>query len=140
MTASGIDRRSACDLQSYFAAIGTVVKSRLSLLSRRLLRDTFAPPNAATGRGCNRSLSSESCDAEGQTQQCARAPAADAFGKILERQSNVRHDFETETSMILALHPELVDPDRAAEAIGPTAPEVVSVVACILFRQNKNGS
>jgi creatinine amidohydrolase len=42
--------------------------------------------------------------------------AADALGKILERQDNVRHACEAETSMVLALRPELVDSSRFEEA------------------------
>ena len=53
--------------------------------------------------------------------------AADAFGKILEAQPNVRHACEAETSMMLALRPELVDMSLAADAVGPTAPEVAQL-------------
>jgi creatinine amidohydrolase len=42
--------------------------------------------------------------------------AALEFAAILERQSGVRHACEAETSMVLALRPELVDPARFAEA------------------------
>jgi creatinine amidohydrolase len=42
--------------------------------------------------------------------------AAEGFRAILERQSGVRHACEAETSMALALRPELVDPGRFAEA------------------------
>ena len=42
--------------------------------------------------------------------------AALEFAAILERQSGVRHACEAETSMVLALRPELVDPTRFAEA------------------------
>jgi creatinine amidohydrolase len=42
--------------------------------------------------------------------------AAHALGKILERQDNVRHACEAETSMVLALRPELVDSSRFEEA------------------------
>jgi creatinine amidohydrolase len=42
--------------------------------------------------------------------------AAEPFRAILERQSGVRHACEAETSMVLALRPELVDADRFAEA------------------------
>ena len=42
--------------------------------------------------------------------------AAEALGKILERQDNVRHACEAETSMVLALRPELVDSSRFEEA------------------------
>jgi creatinine amidohydrolase len=54
--------------------------------------------------------------------------AAEAFGRILERQKNVRHACEAETSMLLALVPELVDMDRAQEAVGPTSPELGEVL------------
>lgn len=53
--------------------------------------------------------------------------AAEAFKAILEKQSNVRHACEAETSMMLALHPELVDMGSAAEAVGPTAPEIQQI-------------
>jgi creatinine amidohydrolase len=42
--------------------------------------------------------------------------AAERFRAILERQSGVRHACEAETSMILALRPDLVDQGRFAEA------------------------
>jgi len=42
--------------------------------------------------------------------------AAAPFAAILERQSGVRHACEAETSMVLALRPELVDQSRFAEA------------------------
>lgn len=51
-----------------------------------------------------------------------------AFASILERQKTVRHACEAETSMLLALAPELVDMARAAEAIGPTGRELADVV------------
>ena len=54
--------------------------------------------------------------------------AADAFGRILERQKNVRHACEAETSMLLAVAPELVDMTKAAAAVGPTSQELVEVV------------
>jgi len=51
--------------------------------------------------------------------------AGDAFAPILERQSNVLHACEAETSMIMALMPEAVRAERIAEAHGPhsTRPE-----------------
>ena len=45
--------------------------------------------------------------------------SAEAFVGILERQSNVRHACEAETSMMLALRPELVDQERMSELDGP---------------------
>jgi creatinine amidohydrolase len=49
------------------------------------------------------------------------------FGAILERQRTVRHACEAETSMLLALAPELVDMAAAANAVGPTSPELAEV-------------
>ena len=53
--------------------------------------------------------------------------AADAFGKILERQPNVRHACEAETSMMLAIRPDLVDMEKAQKAVGPTGRELDSI-------------
>jgi creatinine amidohydrolase len=54
--------------------------------------------------------------------------AQDAFGKILEKQANVRHACEAETSMVLALAPDLVDTTLLADAVGPTAKEIGQIV------------
>lgn len=54
--------------------------------------------------------------------------ASEAFARILERQKTVRHACEAETSMLLAVAPELVDMARAAEAVGPTGRELGEVV------------
>ncbi len=53
--------------------------------------------------------------------------AKQAFGEILENQSNVRHACEAETSMVLALTPELVDMAAASQAVGPTSREIAEV-------------
>lgn len=45
----------------------------------------------------------------------------DSFGEILELQGNVRHAGEAETSMLLALRPELVDTDAMAAIQGGLA-------------------
>ena len=50
---------------------------------------------------------------------------AKSYAKILERQTNVRHACEAETSMLLRLKPELVDRD-AIRAIGDTPMEVLT--------------
>ena len=44
---------------------------------------------------------------------------AEKFAEILEVQQNVRHAGEAETSMMLALEPELVDQARLSQADGP---------------------
>jgi creatinine amidohydrolase len=54
--------------------------------------------------------------------------AREAFAGILERQRKVRHACEAETSMMLALVPELVDMTRAINAVGPTGPELTDLV------------
>jgi creatinine amidohydrolase len=54
--------------------------------------------------------------------------AQPAFSKILEKQANVRHACEAEASMVLALKPELVDLSKAANAVGPTSPELIDVI------------
>ena len=54
--------------------------------------------------------------------------ASKAFAEILERQKTVRHACEAETSMLLAVAPELVDMSRAAAAVGPTSRELSEVV------------
>ncbi len=67
--------------------------------------------------------------------------AAEAFGKILERQANVRHACEAETSMMLALTPELVDMARAQDAVGPTGRELKDAAgteAAIRYRSFKS--
>jgi creatinine amidohydrolase len=54
--------------------------------------------------------------------------AREAFQQTLERQINVRHACEAETSMLLALTPELVDMAKAQGAVGPTERELDEVV------------
>jgi creatinine amidohydrolase len=54
--------------------------------------------------------------------------AQPAFAQILEKQANVRHACEAETSMVLALKPDAVDMSLAADAVGPTSPELVNVI------------
>ena len=56
------------------------------------------------------------------------------FAQILEHQTTVQHACEAETSMVLALVPELVDMSRLSEAKGPTAPELADVVDDSVYR------
>lgn len=53
--------------------------------------------------------------------------AAKEFADILESQATVRHACEAETSMLLAVAPELVDMAAARGIVGPTAPELADV-------------
>jgi creatinine amidohydrolase len=50
------------------------------------------------------------------------------FSKILEKQANVRHACEAETSMVLALRPELVDMSKSEGIVGPTSREIADIV------------
>ncbi|MCC6469422.1 MAG: creatininase family protein [Alphaproteobacteria bacterium] len=53
--------------------------------------------------------------------------AKESFAAALDRQTTVRHACEAETSMLLALAPDLVDMARAADVVGPTEPELTQV-------------
>ncbi len=53
--------------------------------------------------------------------------ARDGFKAVLERQTNVRHACEAETSMLLALAPELVDMEAVRDVVGPTERELADV-------------
>jgi creatinine amidohydrolase len=55
--------------------------------------------------------------------------AVDEIRPFLDRQNGVRHACEVETSMMLALTPELVKTDRLAEAHGPMFDDTRSVLA-----------
>jgi creatinine amidohydrolase len=53
-------------------------------------------------------------------------PAAGVFARILDQQPGVQHACEAETSMVMALRPELVDAARLAEAKFIEPPHVVT--------------
>jgi creatinine amidohydrolase len=53
-------------------------------------------------------------------------PAAGAIARILEQQPGVQHACEAETSMVMALRPELVDSARLAEAKFTEPPNAVT--------------
>jgi creatinine amidohydrolase len=55
--------------------------------------------------------------------------AQDELKPFLDRQNGVRHACEVETSMMMALEPELVKTDRLAEAHGPMFDDTRSVLA-----------
>ena len=54
--------------------------------------------------------------------------AEPAFAEILEDQSGVRHACEAETSMMMRLHPDLVDRGRLEGAHGPSASSTAGVL------------
>lgn len=57
--------------------------------------------------------------------------SADANAAILEDQANVEHACEAETSMMLALAPDLCDPAEFGNAIGPTNPSHTQVAGSL---------
>jgi creatinine amidohydrolase len=67
--------------------------------------------------------------------------AQQEIAKILEVQKGVRHACEAETSMVLALAPELVDMSLVEGAVGPTSrevPEVTGTEASVRWRSFKS--
>lgn len=60
--------------------------------------------------------------------------AEEAFGSILEDQRSILHACEGETSMMMAVRPELVDRSRLGEAVGPQAQRAGSVLNQPLHR------
>ena len=67
--------------------------------------------------------------------------AQQEIANILETQKQVRHACEAETSMVLALAPELVDMSLVEAAVGPTSrevPEVTGTEASIRWRSFKS--
>jgi creatinine amidohydrolase len=66
--------------------------------------------------------------------------AAAAIAKILDTQSALMHACEAETSMMLAVRPELVAMDRVALAKANSTPDVVDVVGGGVYRWRTIGS
>lgn len=62
------------------------------------------------------------------------ASAETAYSEILEDQRSVLHACEAETSMMLAVRPDLVDTTKLRKAIGPVPSGAGSVLAPSLFR------
>lgn len=60
--------------------------------------------------------------------------AKKAFAEILEQQTTVRHACEAETSMVLALAPELVDLRRLDDSSGSSLPELSQFVGEDVYR------
>jgi creatinine amidohydrolase len=58
---------------------------------------------------------------------------ASAYAEILEQQKNVRHACEAETSMLLALAPDLVDRDAMLRTDGPMS-DVVNASGVYRYR------
>ena len=60
----------------------------------------------------------------------------DAFAPVLEKQSGVMHACEAETSLVMALAPELLRPQRLAEAHGPFSTRVEGQPSALLMRRS----
>lgn len=60
----------------------------------------------------------------------------DAFAPILEKQSNVMHACEAETSMMLALRPDSVRRERLPEAHGPASTRVEGQPPALALRRS----
>ena len=60
----------------------------------------------------------------------------DAFAPILERQANVMHACEAETSMMLSLRPDSVRRERLPEAHGPTSTRVEGQPPTLALRRS----
>ena len=60
--------------------------------------------------------------------------AAEAIAPLLEKQSGLWHACEAETSMCMALHPELVAKDRIRLAEVNTTPDVTEIVGSGVYR------
>jgi creatinine amidohydrolase len=104
----------------------------LRCLCRSLVRNGFRRIFLLNGHGGNRFALRVVVDELSGELGAALAtatywePAAAAMARILEQQPGVQHACEAETSMVMALRPELVDAARFAEAKFDEAPHVVS--------------
>ena len=114
------------DFQAFFSV--------LQCLCRSLVRQGFRRVLILNGHGGNIAALTVSVNQLAVELQAPLATttywllAKDEFAKILERQTTVRHACEAETSMLLALAPDLVDMGLAIGAVGPTTPEIAEVV------------
>jgi creatinine amidohydrolase len=109
-------------------------------ICRSLVRQGFRRILLLNGHGGNRSGLNVVVD---ELTQELRVPivtvtywmiAKQAFAEILERQNTVRHACEAETSMVLALCPELVDLACLKNAKGPSSPELSEFVGDDVYR------
>ena len=60
----------------------------------------------------------------------------DAFAPVLEKQPGVMHACEAETSLVMALAPDLLRPERLAEAHGPFSTRVEGQPSALLMRRS----
>jgi creatinine amidohydrolase len=102
---------------------------------RSILRAGFRRVAIVNGHGGNMSaLNAFLPDLQRETQLRLYATtyfmlAVEEMKPLLDRQNGVRHACEVETSMMMALTPDLVKSDRLAEAHGPMFEDTRSVLA-----------
>ncbi len=60
----------------------------------------------------------------------------DGFAPVLEKQASVMHACEAETSLVMALAPDLLRPEHLAEAHGPHSTRVPGQPAALLMRRS----
>jgi creatinine amidohydrolase len=118
----------------------TTYQALLEDLCRSILRAGFRRIVIVNGHGGNMSaLNALSVDLTRALDQPVAVAtywllADEAFAAILEDQRAILHACEGETSMMMALHPELVDRGRLGEAVGPMAERAGSVLNQPLHR------
>ncbi len=105
------------DLATFFALVRCVVGSLVRSGFRRILVLNGHGGNIAALTALVGELSSEMKLPIALATYWLLAP--EAFAKILERQSGVQHACEAETSMLLAIRPDLVDMTQLADVNPP---------------------
>jgi creatinine amidohydrolase len=109
-------------------------------LCRSILRDGFTKILIVNGHGGNISALNALTVELTRELDAAIATASywhladEEFVRILEDQQSVLHACEAETSMMLAVRPDLVATDRLAEAVGPNAAGASSVLSPPMHR------
>lgn len=120
------------DLATFIAMVRSVVRSVVRQGFRRVLLLNSHGGNTAALTAIVNELGSEFNIAIAATSYWQLA--AEQMATILEDQAGIEHACEGETSMMLALHPELVDRSKLASAIGPTNPTSAQLVGPNVFR------
>jgi creatinine amidohydrolase len=121
-----------------YAAFAAVLKG----IVRSAARAGFRRVMLLNGHGGNAeavAVVSGECQAEFGLKVAAATywhVAGDAFAPILESQSNVMHACEAETSMVMAILPAAVRPERLAEAHGPASTRPEGQPAAMIRRRS----
>ena len=120
------------DFETFFGVIRCVCQS--------LVRHGFKRIVLLNGHGGNDNALRVACDelstrlAVPLVQFTYWYAAAEPIARLLETQQELRHACEAETSMMMALRPELVDEDRIKLANVNTTPEVEDIVGKGVYR------